>query len=108
MAKIRLTSSSSEDETQQDEESDEETESSKDETELTYEQMRKQARRRKRKLRDDNVVFKKTKSWASCNVDEIEGFIYGPFSSRFWMTRKHINSIDNTKGKKMKLPFYAW
>lgn len=70
--------------------------------------MRKQARRRNRKLRDDNVVFKKTKSWASCNVDDVEGFIYGPFSSRFWMMRKHINSIDNTKGKKMKLPFYAW
>lgn len=106
--KIRLTSSNSSLEESQEEEEDEDTESSKDEAELTYEQMRKQARRRKRKLRDDNVVFKKTKSWATCNVDDIEGFVYGPFSSRFWMMRKHINSIDNTKGKKMKLPFYAW
>ena len=59
-------------------------------------------------MRDNHIIFRKTKSNATCNIDDIEGFFYGPFSSRFWMLRKHINSLDNTKGKKLKLPFYAW
>lgn len=28
---------------------------------------------------------------SSCNFDDIEGFIYGPFTSRFWLMRKHMN-----------------
>ena len=105
--KIRLTSSSSSASQSDGEDDDEDTES-KNEAELTYEEMRKQARRRKRKLRDDHVIFRKTKSKGTCKVKDIEGFIYGPFGSRFWMMRKHINSLDTTKGKKVKLPFYAW
>jgi len=32
-------------------------------------------------------------SSACCNLDEIEGFIFGGLNSRFWMLRKHINMI---------------
>ena len=28
------------------------------------------------------------KSKASCNLSEVKGFIYGAFSSRFWILRK--------------------
>ena len=61
-----------------------------------------------KQFRDDYIVFKKRKSNASCRIDDIVGFIVGPFSSRFWMMRKHINSMDNTKQDQIKLPFYAW
>lgn len=46
-------------------------------------------------------------SYASCPVDQIQGFVYGPFCSRFWMMRKHINSLTDIKSKE-NLPFYAW
>ena len=45
-------------------------------------------------------------SRASCRIDEIEGIIYGGFSSRFWIFRKHINSMCKTE--KGEIPFYAW
>ena len=31
-----------------------------------------------------------TISSASCNIDDIEGIIFGGFSSRFWLYRKHV------------------
>lgn len=51
--------------------------------------------------------FKVKKSAASCHVADIEGFIYGPFSSRFWLMRKHMNSLQSQK-KKIQIPFHAW
>lgn len=44
------------------------------------------------------------KSKASCKLKEITSFLYGGFSSRFWMLRKHVNSMSDTS----KLPFYSW
>ena len=35
--------------------------------------------------------IKLMKSSSSCLISEIEGFVYGPFTSRFWVMRKHIN-----------------
>ena len=32
--------------------------------------------------------------------------MFGGFSSRFWMLRKHINSMD--RSKLMTIPFYNW
>ena len=62
--------------------------------------------------RDYHIDYKKGKSDATINVDEIESFIYGPTSARFWTTRKHINSAElrfDPKGNLLtKLPFYAW
>ena len=39
-------------------------------------------------------------------MDEVESFVYGPFTSRFWMLRKHIMMIE--KEKISKLSFYGW
>ena len=50
--------------------------------------------KRKKEETDENIKYLKEKSNATCEVDEIEGFIYGASTSRFWMMRKHVNSID--------------
>ena len=34
-------------------------------------------------------------SSASCRFDEIECFMFGGFSSRFWALRKHINCLKD-------------
>lgn len=47
-----------------------------------------------------------TESRASCKISEIKGLIYGGFSSRFWMLRKHVNSISDEDFNAR--PFYSW
>jgi len=42
----------------------------------------------------DFVDFETKKSNASCRIKDIQSFIYGGISSRFWMYRKHTNFID--------------
>lgn len=60
-----------------------------------------------------------TESSTTCNISDIQGIIYGGFSSRFWIYRKHLCCLDydilmkDTKRKKFRggkteLPFYAW
>ena len=39
----------------------------------------------------ENLVYSKQLSSSSCHVDDIEAFIVGGQSSRFWMLRKQIN-----------------
>ena len=41
----------------------------------------------------EGVDYYVKKSSASCRLDEIEGFLYGGLSSRFWMLRKHMISL---------------
>lgn len=36
--------------------------------------------------------LKLTRSGAGFKLNELQGFMYGPFSSRFWSMRKYINS----------------
>ena len=43
-------------------------------------------------------------SSSSFHLKDVIGFIYGGKSSRFWMLRKHVISLDNSE----KMPFYAW
>lgn len=31
---------------------------------------------------------------SSCHLDDIQSFVYGPFTSRFWLMRKHINLMS--------------
>ena len=46
-------------------------------------------------------------SSSSCYIDDIEAFVYGPFTSRFWMLRKHI--ITMNKGDlAVDAPFLSW
>ena len=46
-------------------------------------------------------------SSSSCYLEEIDGFVYGPFTSRFWMIRKHTMMMDQ-KTYREALPFHAW
>lgn len=53
-----------------------------------------------------NARKKLDHSSASCKLSEIRAFIYGGFSSRFWMLRKHINSMSKQELK--EFPFHSW
>ena len=57
-------------------------------------------------VNSENSYF--TKSSASCKLSKIKGFIFGPFSSRFWIIRKQINSIPCLQYIHGKVPFFAW
>lgn len=43
---------------------------------------------------------------ASVKIEQLEGFIFGPNSSRFWTMRKHINCIEQCH--EYEYPFFAW
>lgn len=45
-------------------------------------------------------------SGTSCKLSDIKGFIFGGYSSRFWMMRKHINQLP--RDKLANLPFFCW
>tara|TARA_B110000305_G_scaffold216551_1_gene255163 strand:+ start:145 stop:600 length:456 start_codon:yes stop_codon:yes gene_type:complete len=47
------------------------------------------------------------RSFSSFNFADIKGFVYGPYTSRFWMLRKHI-LLMNIKKLKENPPFNAW
>ena len=55
---------------------------------------------------NDRVIYKRFKSDASCKIDDITSFVFGGFSSRFWLLRKHISSMEVSDLK--NLPFYCW
>lgn len=55
---------------------------------------------------DDRMSFRRDDSFGSCNISEINSFVFGGFTSRFWMLRKHINSMEHKDLE--ELPFYAW
>lgn len=57
-------------------------------------------------LENDTLQFFETASSASCRISEIDAFVVGGFSSRFWVVRKHINSMSREDLK--KVPFYSW
>ena len=51
--------------------------------------------------------FELKDSSSSCKIEDIESFVYGPFTSRFWMLRKHIFYMD----KNIFIndpPFFGW
>lgn len=51
----------------------------------------------------DDVLLSEKDSGASCKLSEVNALIFGGVSSRFWMLRKHIASLD--KASFNKLPF---
>lgn len=57
---------------------------------------------------DEDAEFDKKHSSASCKLNDITGIVYGGFSSRFWMLRKHVNSIDMKTIKDSDMPFFSW
>lgn len=54
----------------------------------------------------DNLVFTRTASSSSCRVEDIQAIIYGGQSSRFWMLRKHINTLPRALME--SLPIFSW
>ena len=57
-------------------------------------------------LPDQETQFQNVKSNSSCYIKDIKAFIFGGFSSRFWILRKHICSLEKEDLK--NLPFYSW
>lgn len=57
-------------------------------------------------VEDYGENFFEAGSSASCFITEIDAFIVGGFSSRFWVLRKHINSLNKEELK--KIPFHSW
>ena len=54
----------------------------------------------------DELEFADIKSSASCFLEDIQGFVYGGVTSRFWVHRKHINALAPDKID--LLPFNSW
>ena len=52
------------------------------------------------------VEYSEKLSNCSCKISEIKGFIFGGFSSRFWMLRKQINSMELAEFEHQD--FYCW
>ena len=55
---------------------------------------------------DDRLSFTRDNSTGSCKVKDITSFVFGGFTSRFWLMRKHICSMQVADLK--NLPFYCW
>ena len=52
------------------------------------------------------IEYSEKLSNSSCKVADITGFIYGGFSSRFWMLRKQITSMELPEFKNQT--FFSW
>ena len=57
---------------------------------------------------DEENDFIHSNSSACCYLRDINGIMYGGISSRYWMLRKHINSLEIAKMADEDMPFYAW
>ncbi len=53
---------------------------------------------------DPDFLNKRTR--CSCKVDDITGIIFGGIDSRFWMLRKHFNSMSHVELD--LVPFHNW
>ena len=46
---------------------------------------------------NEQIMYKRLLSiGSSCKLSDIQGIIYGPFTTRFWLYRKHVNSLAMT------------
>lgn len=54
------------------------------------------------------IEYLKAKSHTSSLLSDVTGFVFGPFSSRFWLYRQHFNSMEKREIVKQDLPFFAW
>lgn len=55
---------------------------------------------------DNDPDFSHQLSMASVSVDDIQDFIFGGTNARFWMFRKHFNSM--TREELKMAPFFNW
>ena len=54
----------------------------------------------------DDQEFNEKLSYTTCKIADIEGFMFGGISSRFWCLRKHVNSLNQEELK--NVPFFNW
>ena len=52
--------------------------------------------------------FKVSKSSASHDISDILQITFGANSSRFWILRKHINTMERKYQNAESMPFFAW
>lgn len=52
--------------------------------------------------------YQENKSSCSCRLSSIKGILFGGISSRFWMLRKHLLTVETQKHKDGKVPFLSW
>ena len=58
---------------------------------------------------DDGNEYMENVSSASCWIEDIQGISFGPVTSRFWLFRKHMNTMDsNALNDENNLPFHGW
>lgn len=65
---------------------------------------------------EDDAEYQWVPSSATCNIADIEGIVYGGRSSRFWIFRKHMISMEpecmrcdsQRVGAACAFPFFAW
>ena len=55
---------------------------------------------------DNDPDYTNTKSSGSTGVADINGFIFGGVNSRFWLLRKHFNSMN--KIELQNAAFHSW
>lgn len=51
-------------------------------------------------------LFKEAVSTSSCLISDIKSIVYGGISSRFWVLRKHFNSMSQVE--LLQASFYSW
>lgn len=67
-------------------------------------------------LEEKAEEFSYHQSSSTCSLSDIEGIIVGGHSSRFWIYRKHMISLDydimkfdnQAPGVKTSFPFFSW
>lgn len=70
----------------------------------------------KYKIEEKPEEFSYHQSSSTCNINDIDAIIIGGHSSRFWIYRKHMISIDydtmkfdsQAPGVKTQFPFFSW
>jgi hypothetical protein len=56
---------------------------------------------------EETEDFRRSKSSACCPVADIQNIIFGPTTSRFWLFRKHLITMNPDKFKD-EVPFLSW
>ena len=58
---------------------------------------------------EEEKKYNWVKSSSKYKIEDIVGVVVGGVSSRFWMLRKHLNSIKTEMyDNEDNIPFYAW
>ena len=57
---------------------------------------------------DADTEYIQKKSQTRILFSEIKSFKYGPSSTTFWMTRKHINQLPKLNIINNHMPYYVW